>query len=196
MPLTRICPICKKEFSGPNWIMKKKKYCSLNCSIINLKEVGKPYRFTSESVKGSKNLFYGRQHTEESKEKNRLAHLGKKIHSEEDKKRISEMFKKLWKDPNYRKRKIKPLTEEHKRKLINGIKQHDQAIFEEIKNLEKQGYKCLDIGSWHAKKPDIITTKNGKIYAIEIEFSKPDYNKYNGQKFFDDIIWIIKKEVK
>lgn len=34
-------------------------------------------RKISEAMKGDKNPFYGRSHSEESKEKNRLAHLGK-----------------------------------------------------------------------------------------------------------------------
>lgn len=46
--------------------------------LIHLKNTIQKFQFTSEDC-GEKNNFYGKKHKKESNEKNRLAHLGKKI---------------------------------------------------------------------------------------------------------------------
>ena len=54
--------------------------------------------------------------------------------------------------------------------------------------LRKQGYKVLladDV------RPDIIARKDGIVIAKEIEFGEPNYTKYEGIDFFDDVVWII-----
>lgn len=68
-------------------------------------------------------------------------------------------------------------------------------ILKEIPELEKQGFRCIPITK---VIPDIIAIKDGKVYAIEIEYgSKPDYAKYdknNYRDYFEDIIWILRKK--
>lgn len=41
-------------------------------------------------------------------------------------------------------------------------------------------------------RPDIIARKDDKVYAVEVEFEKPDYSKYEGIQVFDDIMWILR----
>ena len=45
--------------------------------VYHVKDNIDKYKFTSEQVSGEKNLFYGKSHTKVSKEKNKIAHLGK-----------------------------------------------------------------------------------------------------------------------
>ena len=67
---------------------------------------------------------------------------------------------------------------------------HHERILQEIPELEKQGFRCVP----NTKIiPDIIAIKDNKVYAIEVEYQKPDYNKYTNCKLYDDIIWIVKK---
>jgi len=72
------------------------------------------------------------------------------------------------------------------------VKVRNKRILQEIPELEKQGFRCIPITS---VVPDIIAIKDNKIYAIEVEYGKPDYDKYTDEirKKFDDIIWIIRK---
>ena len=92
------------------------------------------------------------------------------------------------------------------KKISNSIKnlkdfhpndKHFERILKEIPELEKQGFKCIPIGK---PIPDIIGLKNGKVYAIEVQYyqrsnSKINYLKYNDdtKKYFDDVIWILRK---
>ena len=80
-------------------------------------------------------------------------------------------------------------------KKIAGHKKADELITEEMNNLEKEGFRIIPIGRNHDPKPDVIAIKDGKVYAIEVESSKPDYDKYCENKlYYDDIIWILKKK--
>jgi len=67
-----------------------------------------------------------------------------------------------------------------------------KKILEESENLKKQGFRVVPLTK---VIPDIIALKNGKIFAIEVEYGNPDYGKYTEdiRVLFDDIIWIIKK---
>ena len=68
---------------------------------------------------------------------------------------------------------------------------HHERILQEIPELEKQGFRCIP----NTKIiPDIIAIKDNKVYAIEVEYQKPDYNKYTDCKLYDDIIWVIRKK--
>jgi len=40
--VSKICPICKKEFSGPRWRLRRQTYCSVKCAHEALK--GKAYK--------------------------------------------------------------------------------------------------------------------------------------------------------
>lgn len=71
-----------------------------------------------------------------------------------------------------------------------------QKILHEIPELERQGYVCIPITK---VVPDIIAVKDGKIYAIEVEYGVPNYEKYNKEnykKYFADIIWLLRKNGK
>ena len=71
---------------------------------------------------------------------------------------------------------------------------HDEALKLELEEIKKQGFHCIPIGLLKYPKPDIIAIKDGKVFAIEVELSTIDYEKYNNVKDFDDIIWIDKRK--
>lgn len=87
------CGVCKNLFYIPKCKIKKRKHCSIDCytiakkgkklseeTINKMSRVAKEKGFGKWMVgrKGELSTSLGRKHTEESKEKNRLAHLGKK----------------------------------------------------------------------------------------------------------------------
>lgn len=74
-----------------------------------------------------------------------------------------------------------------KRHQKDFLEEHKQTLFSELKNLEKQGYKCIPIVK---PLPDIIAIKDNKVFAIEVEFGKIEPKRYDGVTYFDDIIWI------
>ena len=121
-----------------------------------------------------KNKIIASNKSENRRELMRLKNTGKKI-SEETKKRMS-------------------LTRKLKGLGIGNVnsKLAYERILKEIPELEKQGFKCIPIGK---VIPDIIAFKDGKIYAIEVERGKPNYQKYdkdNYRDLFEDIIWILR----
>ena len=90
----------------------------------------------------------------------------------------------------HRSRKGIPKTEEEKQKIRERFRLHKEALKEQAKILKQQGFKVMIVDK---VRPDIIARKDDKIYAVEVEFDKPDYDKYEGIEVFDDIIWILKK---
>jgi len=102
----------------------------------SIKSKGPEYRKNiSESVSGEKNGFYGKKHSEETKEKISQKNKGKKRteehikkikeanskpKSEQHKKKISESRKGI--EPWNKGKKIKSLSEETKKKISNSIK--------------------------------------------------------------------------
>jgi len=86
----------------------------------------------------------------------------------------------------------------YRKKLTRRQKQrphiHDEALKLELEEIKKQGFRCIPIGLLRYPKPDVIAIKDGKIFAIEVELSTIDYEKYNSIKDFDDIIWIDKRK--
>ncbi len=83
--------------------------------------------------------------------------------------------------------------EERKQRIRQSNIEHNEECAKLKVELEKQGFKAIDIG---ALKPDVIAIKDGKIYAYEVEFQNPKYEKYNECFFFNDIIWILKSRKK
>lgn len=74
---------------------------------------------------------------------------------------------------------------------IDTIEIVDRRLEEEMKKLSEQGFNCVPVGG--KVRPDIVAFKNGKIYAIEVEYKKrPNYSKYDKLKieYFDEVIWI------
>lgn len=101
---------------------------------------------------------------------------------------------------------FKELNEDYKKGIFpkdwhkkneKGKKKADNLITEEMKRFEKQGFQVIPIGRRYDPKPDIIVIKDNKVYAVEVESSTPDYGKYfENKKYFDDIIWILRKKSK
>lgn len=95
--------------------------------------------------------------------------------------------------------KGKVRSEETKQKLRiammgkNAIGIANDRIEQEIPELEKQGFRCIPIGR---VIPDIIAIKDNKVYAIEVEYGRPNYAKYTDviKNYYDDIIWILRKK--
>ncbi len=83
-----------------------------------------------------------------------------------------------------------PRSEKVKEKIRERIRLHTEALDEHAEILRDQGFEVMIVDKL---RPDILARKDGKIYAVEVEFGKPDYAKYEGIKVFDDIIWIIKE---
>lgn len=65
---------------------------------------------------------------------------------------------------------------------------HNDLLLQECKLLEMDGFKCIPLTKI---LPDAIAIKDGKVFAIELETTSPNYDKYTEQKWFDDIIWIV-----
>ncbi len=70
----------------------------------------------------------------------------------------------------------------------------ERRVKEEAKLLEKEGYRCVVLTKC---MPDIIALKDGKLIAVEVEYSYyPNYKKYTpeikGQ--YDEVKWIIKNK--
>lgn len=100
----------------------------------------------------------------------------------------------FWKGKRFSKTHKKNLSKGHIGKSLTGgknVKIMNERIEAEIKELEKQGFKCVPNTR---VIPDIIATKDGKIYAIEIEYGRPNYKKYTEDisKRYDKIIWILR----
>jgi len=141
-------------------------------------------------------------------------------HTEEWKAQQSERSRLWWQNPENRKKqakcmaalerrrlapwKGKQLSEQHRKHIREGVKRttqalrlkHKEVIFETVKDLEKQGFRCvvIDVRS-EVPQPDLIAIKNGKIYAVEIELGriKPRFNKYVNYNPYDDVWWIQNK---
>lgn len=116
----------------------------------------------------------GKHMPEEAKRKISQFNLGKK-HSKETRRKISES---------------------NKGKGDSSLRLCYQRILREIPELEKQGFKCIPVG--HKVTPDLIGIKDGKVYAIEVEYTKtrkPNYAKYTDEikNYYDDVIWILRK---
>ena len=126
-------------------------------------------------------------------------YVGKKI--SEKKKGWKPKFTQEWKDniSNAQKghkgwNKGKNWSEEHKNLLKERINLVDNRIMTEVKEFESQGFRCVPTGG--KIRPDFIAFKDNKIYAVEVEYGRPNYSKYtNDMKVYvDDIIWVLKKE--
>lgn len=66
-----------------------------------------------------------------------------------------------------------------------------RRILKEVRGLEKQGFKVMPITQ---VIPDMIAIKNGKIYAIEVEYNgKPNYDKYAKAPWFTNVTWLLRE---
>lgn len=149
------------------------------------------------TFKGEKNPFYGRHHSPDAIEKNRQAHLGKRL-GNQHRDKIGKSIRKRWEDPEFKKSMTEKLSMANKRTVEShkeGVLKSDQLILEEVKNLSRQGFRAINIGTSTAKRPDIIAIQgnNIKVFAVEVERGTPDYFKYPENSPYDDIIWVLKK---
>lgn len=112
--------------------------------------------------------------------------------------RFRKRMKEVWSSPELR-AKMRQVHLGTKKPWVKGnyencVKKCNERIEQEIPELERQGFKCVPITR---VIPDIVAFKDGKIYAIEVEYSGPDYAKYDkipGR--YDDVIWILRKRLK
>jgi len=120
--------------------------------------------------------------------------------SDEEKLRRSRRMKRdnPMRRSDIKERVLVPLHESLRGKKIryNTHELANQRILAEKASFEKQGYRFISIG--HAKAiPDAIVIKDGKVFAVEVEYGTPDYDKYNAVGHaFDDIIWILRRPGK
>lgn len=132
-------------------------------------------------AKGENNAFYGKKHNETSK--NKMSN-SQKLYFSTHPERLEKMRKDKLGTHH---------TEESKNKTSLGIKRTYQRIHDEAEKLKKEGFIVIPIAE---VVPDIIAIKDGNIYAYEVEYGKPNYGKYdknNYRKYFDDIIWLLRK---
>lgn len=138
-------------------------------------ESGKKTRFK----KGLKSML-GKHHTQKTKDKI----------SETRKRRIRE-GKITYKVKNHTKE-----ARERMRLSWKNVRKNEKEwkrIMKEMKEFEKKGFRCIPIG--HRVIPDIIAIKDNKVFAVEVEYGKPNYEKYTDlNHYYDDIIWIVRKE--
>ncbi len=90
----KICPICNKEFFVSSCNIERLKNCSLECrykSQIGVKRSEETKLKIRKKLKGRIPWILGKKHKEETKNKNRLSHLGRKYKpmSEQGKNNIS-----------------------------------------------------------------------------------------------------------
>lgn len=137
-------------------------------------------------------------------------------HKEETKQKVSKMFKgqhhspktefkkgqaswnkgKSYKNGDYKidAEKLKLRANNFKNATDKPSNVAYQRALEQCEILKEQGFRVIPIGR---VIPDIIAIKDNKVYAVEIEYNTPNYDKYNKVPgLFDDIIWILKKRTK
>ena len=184
----RLKPMSEKTKEKIREFRKKYKH-----SEITKKKLREAYNLNPKmGFKKGHNGRLGKPHSEETKQKIRIKLSGRK-RSLEIRNKMSEIFKQSYKNGtkiSWNKGK-KNSQEANEKNRLSQLRIHTR-IMDEIKNLTKQGYRCIPVGG--RVRPDIIAIKNNKVFAIEVEYGKPNYGKYDNEmkSFVDDIIWIIK----
>ena len=151
--------------SGPIKVVLSNNSINMNMShrkilLISKGKIKTPYY----DKHGKNNPFYNKYHTGETKEKNRLAHIGKHP-SEEARKNMSEAQKKRMSNPEERKKVSKqfkgiPKSEEHKIQLSknNGRFWKGKHLSDKHKNKLKE----RNIGKHHSEE----TKRKMRLSAI------------------------------
>ena len=184
-----VCKCCGIEFRDKE--SRKRKFCSRKCYWTNRKGRKQPH-----STEIMKKLWKDPEFN-----KRRREALLRTLRSPERRKIAAESMKKLWRAPEFRE-KMKKFRDENREVFKNegkrGIEMHDDAIDDELDKLIKKGNKAIPVGSCKYPRPDIIVVKgdNIKVFALEVEFGEINMDKYDGVKFYDDIIWIQKTKSK
>gem|GEM_PF-4923176 len=94
--------------------------------------------------------------------------------------------------------KIRKETHGQKYKIIStldwntprGREIHDKEVTKVAKRLKAEGFKIIRFCEGDPR-PDIIAIKGNKVYAYEVEFNNPCFEKYVNCTQFDDIVWLI-----
>ena len=81
--------------------------------------------------------------------------------------------------------------ENWKEKHDKGFNRHNDAITNQMEQFKNEGFRVIPLGRQKDIEPDFIAIKDGKVYAVEVELDNPDYKKYDNNKDFDDIYWIL-----
>lgn len=178
------CENCGKEIWRRHYRLKNYKhhFCSRECHHIW--ERDKPNPKLSETLKrlyregkikpwnrgkkhpqfsGKNNPMYGKYHTEDTKRKMSLAKKGK-YHTEDTKRKLSLTNKELWKNPEFKEKKLKAML---------------KGLFKSPTSLEKQYIKLF-------KKYNLPFNYvgNGKLI---IDGRNPDFVESNGKKIVIDV---------
>lgn len=90
-----------------------------------------------------------------------------------------------------RKLQGRTLSAADRKKVSDGVLRSYARIDAEALLLREQGFYVIPITRI---VPDIIAMKDGKVYAVEVEYGVPNYEKYTEdfRGLFSDVIWIIK----
>lgn len=148
----------------------------------------------AKNIKGENHPFYGKHHTEESNEKNRLSHLGKKT-SMETKEKLRKKTKANWQKPEFVKKVLgydRTIPNKPELKLNNLLQQLLPNEYKYVGNGEfVLGGKCPDFLNVNGKKL-LIKLYGDYWHRGEDENERIDYFKKFG--FNTLIVW--EKELK
>jgi hypothetical protein len=178
--------ILKMVFKKGQTAWNKGKKCkNISKSLTGRRLTDKHKENIGKSSKGRKSWIKGLTHKKKTKDKisNTLKEKYKSGEIKSWNKNIS--MKKLYPKSGF---------QQNNKFGYIGVDKSFERIINESKKLKRKGYRVIPIGK---VIPDIIAIKNNKVYAIEVEFGRPNYSKYdknNYKKYFDEIKWIIKRK--
>lgn len=141
--------------------------------------------------------FFGNGHTYEDVcpkcgEHHQPGMLGKH-QSEESKMKSSESNKLAHNTPEMLAKKSADATRQWRdparlARRLASFQEHEDAVQEEADKLRADGYEVLPLDK--VVRPDMIAKKDGKLFAVEVDFDgNTRKGKYDGVTFFDDVIW-------
>jgi hypothetical protein len=157
------------------------------------KKLGVHYSPKTEFKKGVTPWIKGKHHTEETKKLiGELSLKAPDVSMSKDSKEFSRRCSKaLWANPQWRKKNLEAqrAAQEYKlEKQKEAVAKHDLRVAEEVQALKALGFVAIPV--YKGPYPDIIAVKDGKAYAIEIEFKGIEWNKWLQPHPYDDVIWV------
>lgn len=186
--------------------------------------VSQKERFKRETVWNKGKTGYhtsrlGQKHSQETRKKMsekrkayfRTHHPWNKGLTKESDKRVQNASKNMsiakkrnWDDPEF----SKHMSEVHKGQIGHAYttsdlekrrekaRLHSEAVINELKKFEGEGFRVIPTDVKGFPKPDFIILDNERIYAVEVELKTPTrvkMSKYRDFHHFDDIIWVVKE---
>lgn len=201
-------------------VKTKKGIRKITCSGEHKFFINGRYVPASELKEGDEFMLLNQPHSTLNNPAKKIGHKiseklkGRKL-KESTKEEIRKSNKKKWLDENYRKsQELKHLGQKsylkgktfdeyfgkEKSKIIRekisinskeSTNKHFDLVLKLQKDFEKKGYRFIPLVK---VTPDAILIKGNKVIAVELENKTPNYYKYKlTGKFYDDIIWIVKK---